>query len=1090
VQKYSVTEPGLTAFTCLWITAGKEKSSSMAMFRRTSGRVLFLLVLGAFVLASSPLAAQITRGAISGVVRDPSGLVVPGATVTVTNTETRLIQSAATDADGFYRVAALEPGRYTVKTELQGFAAVEAKDIVVPPSSEVRVSVDLKVGALTETVSVTGDALAVSLNKTSPTIGVTIGAKQVSELPLPGGRNINNLILTAPNVSMAGFTNGAGQGTYIVNGQRSRNNNYMIDGSDNNDISVTISTASLVPESVAEFQVLTNPYSVEFGRNTGGQINVITKSGGDLFKGDLWDYYTTSKFYSLTNLEKASGLTEPARYYRHQAGGDIGGPIIRGKTFFYGLYQYDPQRPAATPNSTTVRMMTPAGFAALQNVPLGPGQTAASRQAVLSRLSFLNDVYASGATFRTLQNTLVNGVPIETGNSNVNIISPSTYKTLQLRVDHKVTNNITATVRELYNPKIDQDANGISNCVFGSIFCGSQDLKDQNFAASVTQVLDSTKLNEFRFSGVRRNLDFPENDPKSPTATISGLFTIGGASNFPQSRLSNTFQFSDTFTWTKTRHTIKAGADIRYNLLDNVAAFDSKGTFTFDNLQNYMNNLAASFRQALQTATWTAKQWQSFLFMQDDFRLTPSLTLNMGLRYEVSSVPLGFFGATDALSLGALVPGPVQRDTNNWAPRIGAAWSPSSKNKIIGDGKSVFRAGFGMGYDVLFYNLLVVDASNYPNVVVPQLNNVQDLYPNVAPLTGAAVFNPLATFTNSAADTQSPESRFYSASWQRDIGSVLLEIGYTGSRGYKGINQWEMNPAILTPAQAALAAAGQAIPSVQSRRLFPLFGSRVTIPAYVGPNGVDAEARSTYNAVYFSANKRISHGVQVAASYTYSSFYSNNDASLGEGGTDGSSQRPQSFFDIASEWSVSQFDRPHRFTSSYSWEIPGPKSSILGQVLGGWQWTGVTQIQSGRPFTIITGVDSNGDGAATPGADRPNINPSGSIVWDDAHASFVNNGYYVAPTGSNGLPLANALGNGNAPRNSERGARFLKTDFSLIKNFKAGGNRVVLIRADALNVFMNPDYGIPVANMSSPSFGQNTNNWGRRSFQLSAKVSF
>ena len=279
-----------------------------------------------------------------------------------------------------------------------------------------------------------------------------------------------------------------------------------------------------------------------------------------------------------------------------------------------------------------------------------------------------------------------------------------------------------------------------------------------------------------------------------------------------------------------------------------------------------------------------------------------------------------------------------------------------------------------------------------------------------------------------------------------------------------------------------------AIPSVQARRLNPLVGDRTTIPAYVGPNGVDAEARSTYNAVYFSANKRLMHGVQVAASYTYSRLMSNHDGSLGEGGTDGSSQRPQSFFDVGSEWSVSQFDRPHRFTSSYSWEIPGPKNGWIEEVLGGWQWTGVTQIQSGRPFTIGTGVDSNGDGAT--GSDRPNINPAGTIVWVDSHASFVNNGYYVAPLGTNNLPLTNALGNGNAPRNSERGAYFINTDMALIKSFKIGAGRVFQFRADVFNILKNPNYGIPVANMSSLSFGQNTNNWGRRSFQISAKVSF
>ena len=1049
-------------------------------------RTWLLAAVALFVVATAAT-AQITRGSISGVVKDPTGLAVPGATVTVTNTATNVSQETVTDGEGLYRVSALEPGNYTVKASLSGFSSFEAKDVVVPPSTEVRVPVDLKVGSVTETVSVTAETLAVALNKTSPTIGFTLNSKQVVDLPLAGGRNINNLILTAPNAASS-----TGQGTFVVNGQRSRNNNFMIDGSDNNDISVTISTTTIVPESVAEFQVLTNPYAVEFGRNTGGQINVITKSGGDRFKGDVWDYYTTSHLYSLTNIEKAACADptncHPAPYYRHQAGGDLGGPIVKGKTFFYGLFQYDPQRPGATPGTST-RMPTAAGFAALANVPLGAGQTAASRQAVLSRLSFLNDVYSQGVVFRTLQNTLVNGVPIETGIANVNIISPSTYKAFQGRIDQKVTNNDNFTVRELYNPKVDENA--ISNCNFGSTFCGNQDLKDNNLAISETHVLNAVQLNEFRFSWVRRNLAFPENDAASPTAIISGLFTVGGANNFPQGRLSNAYQFSDTFTWTKSRHTIKAGADIRYNVMDNLAAFDSKGTFNFDNLQNYMNDFATSFAQALQTASWHANQWQNFLFAQDDFRVTPELTLNFGLRYEISTVPLGFFGATDPQSLGALVPGPVQKDTNNWAPRVGAAWSPNSSNPIIGNGKSVFRAGFGIGYDVLFYNLLTVNGSNYPNVVVGNLFNVQNLYPNLLPVSGAAVFDPLAAYTNSPSDTQSPETRYYSASWQRDVANTIIEIGYTGAHSYKGINQWDMNPSVLTAAQAALVAStrnANAIPGVQARRIFPQFGDRVVIPAYVGPNGVDAEARSVYNAGYISANKRLTHGVQVAASYTYSSLFSNNDASLGEGGTTESSQRPQSFFDIASEWSVSQFDRPHRFTSSYSWELPGPKSGWLSEVLGGWQWTGVTSIQSGRPFTITTGVDSNGDSKV--GSDRPNINPAGTFVWDDQHTTFVNNGYYVAPTGTNGLPLTNALGNGNAPRNDQRGPRLLNTDFSLIKNFKIGGGRVALIRADLLNAFKNPNYGVPVLNMSSLSFGQNTNNWGRRSVQISAKFSF
>ena len=274
-----------------------------------------------------------------------------------------------------------------------------------------------------------------------------------------------------------------------------------------------------------------------------------------------------------------------------------------------------------------------------------------------------------------------------------------------------------------------------------------------------------------------------------------------------------------------------------------------------------------------------------------------------------------------------------------------------------------------------------------------------------------------------------------------------------------------------------------AIPSVQARRVYPQYGVRTLIPAYVGPAGNDVEATSQYNGVYASVAKRLSHGVQFQLSYTRSKFESNNDASLGETGTDGSSQRPQSMFDYEAEWSLSQFDVPNRFVVSYLWEIPGPKSGVLKQILGGWQFTGITAFQSGRPFTIGTGVDSNGDG--TTGSDRPNLG-SGTLDWDKEHKTFTNNGYVVAPLGTNNLPLANALGNGTLGRNTERSAAFWNTDLSLLKRIFIG-QRQLILRADAFNAFNQDAYGIPVTNMSNTAFGTNTNNWGRRVITLSAK---
>src|SRR6266511_4855765 len=814
---------------------------------RSVPQIVALAMLAALLLPDSA-AAQLTRGGISGIVRDQQGAVVPGATVTVKNLATGALRSAVTDVNGLYRVPALEPGVYVVRTELAGFSTVENPEIRVQATQEVTLPVTLAVKGVGEAVTVTAKAEAIELNKTNATVAMTRTARQVTELPLGGAaRNINNLILQSPNVSSS-----TGQGTYSVNGQRSRNNNFMIDGSDNTDISLTIATSQILPEAVAEFQVITNPFNVEFGRNSGAQVNVITKSGSNSFHGEGWEYYQDNKRWaSLTNIQKDSGLKESPQFKRHQFGVDIGGPIIKDKTFFFLLYQRELQRPEERPGPNTNRIPTAEGFAALQNVPLRAGQPAGSRHAVLQRLQFLQQYYDTGLVFRNPTNVLVNGVNIATGQVNIPIVDPSTYNTFLARVDHRLTDNDNLTLRYSYNGRSEERR--VSNLQFGSQFAGFQDLKDTNVALSEMHTFSPTVLNEFRFSLVKRDSAFPVNDPDIPTAAISGLFAVGGLSNFPQGRVSNAYQFSDTLTWIKGRHSIKVGADVRYNKLDNQAAFNSKGSFGFNSLQDFMNNNTnGTNNQALQVASFLATQWQTFSFAQDDFRVSQDLTLNLGLRYELSTSPLGFFGATDPQSLAAMVPGPVKKDTDNWAPRVGFAWSPRGSG-LLGEGKTVFRGGVGIGYDVLFYNLLTVNASNFPRVVTLNPSPVLDVYPNKIQGSATAVFNPLAAWTNSAPDTQNPSSRYWSLSIQRELSDFVVEVGYVGARSYHGINQVDLNPArVVTPEQAALVASTKnagAIPGIQARRLNPQFGSRVTIPTDVGPNGADTEARGAYNGV-------------------------------------------------------------------------------------------------------------------------------------------------------------------------------------------------------------------------------------------------
>ncbi len=597
----------------------------------------FLLIFCGLMLAlvlPLQLQAQLTRGAIYGTVTDESGAIVPGATVTVTAVSTNISRTATTNEDGFYRISALDPGKYMIKIEKSGFTTAEVKELVVNTAAEVSFDIKLKVGQVTETIDVTAQTEAITLNKTNATVGTTIESQRVVELPLGAARNVNGLALLSPNVFSAPGSSGIS-----ANGQRARNNNFTIDGSDNNDISVTISTSPVIAEAVQEFQVQTNPYSAENGRNTGAAINVSTKSGTNNFRGEVWNYYRGSDLNALSNTEKTAGLTQPPQFNRNQTGFSIGGPVFfpnigddgpsiyngKDRTFFFFLFQRD-NITSGTLQGGTIRIPTPAGFAALNTVPLRAGQSVASRAAVLNSLSFLNGIYAQNPTFRNLTNIAVNGVNIQTGQTNIGITQPVKDYNWTVRFDHKISEKDNLTYRLIYNQS--SSTNVTSNLNFGNLFSADQFLKDTNMAISESHVFSSSLVNEFRFSYIRRNLDFPENDTVTPTTNITGLVAFGGLSNFPQSRVSDFYQFSNTMTFITGNHTMKFGGDIRYNVLDNFSGFDFKGTFTFTSFQNFLNNNVGTFQQANSAAVFDAKQLQQSYFFQDDWRVRPNTKTN------------------------------------------------------------------------------------------------------------------------------------------------------------------------------------------------------------------------------------------------------------------------------------------------------------------------------------------------------------------------------------------------------------------------------------------------------------------------------
>jgi len=1044
------------------------------MFKTGSLRLLTLAL--TLLLFAHQAEAQLVRGFVSGTVTDPTNAVVPGVQVTITNTATNISRETMTNNLGFYRFVAVEPGDYSVEFRLTGFEAHRVPNITVRTAKEVVINQTLKVSAATTEISVV-DTPGVELEKTIPTVERTFSEQIVAELPFQiynGARDITRLALLAPTVNRA-----PGSNEFAANGQRARNNNFTIDGVDNNDLSVTQSLTRVIPEAVQQVQVQTTAYAAEFGRTSGAQVSAVTKSGTNTLHGEGWEYYRGNRMEPLSLTNKRAGLTETPRFVVNQFGGDIGGPIIKDRTFFFGLLELNRRREApSAANATSVNIPTPAGYAALSTVPLGSGQTAASRQAALTALGFLPEIHAQVTNYDNLRTTLINGTPIQVGTVIIPLPGPFNFWNNVFRVDHRLGTADNLTYR--YHLDHRDQPNVTSNLGFGTRFAAAQKVFRQNHAISYTHPFSSRFLNEARVGYVRSLLDVQENDPRSSTVNIGGAFTIGGGSGFPQGRVEQLYEYQDVATYISGRNSFKLGMDLRRNKLFGLFGTNSKGTWTFGTLADFLNSTPSTLAQAVNTATFDVSQWHHAYFFQDDLKATSDLTLNLGVRYEYSTVPAGFFGATDPAVRAVGVPGPARPDKNNWAPRVGFAYSPSNPKgmfeKLLGPGKTSIRGGFGMSYDVLFYNILVNTANNYPRVITQTTSGaaIANLYPTLAPKTNTVPpLNPLLTFTNTPDNVQSPTVNFWSLSVQRELGrNYIVELGYTGNRSYHQLRQGQANPGVLSPAQAAAVIASGRQNDANVQRLNPAWGAR---------NLLETSAKAEYHAGYIKFDKRMSRGLLLGANYTWSANFSDNDEAFTSSDiSPWTSQIPQDFFNLRNEWSRSAFDRPHRFAIHYVYEIPWFASSpaALRHAFGGWQVSGITEFQSGQVFTITTGLDSVGTLATGSFPGRPNYNPNGVFTKDPVTGDLRTfstplngTGIVVTPGGL----LANSMpGGGNLGRNTFRGPSFQNWNFTLMKKFPIRENLGFELRSDFVNMWNHNNFKPPEARMNNSAFGANT----------------
>ena len=990
-----------------------------------------LLVLFGIAISPPLVSGQLPTASIRGVVTDSQGAVLPGATVTATHQQTGLKRSIQTNESGEYRIGALPSGVFEINAELSGFA-VQKRRVELLLNQEIEVPFTLGVGVRTETVNVTAETPMVETTKSE--VSRTWKEEQIRDLPLPG-RNYLNLMLNAPGVTTGG-TGAAGFGA-AVNGQRSRQVNFIIDGSDNNDASVTGTRSPVIQDAVGEFRIVTSLFPAELGRNTGAVAIASTKSGTNEFHGTAYEFYENAeKLNARTNLETAANFARPGKLRRDTYGLTFGGPVQRDRMFFFGAVQRIPFEGRGA--AASIPSITAEGRALLAAIP-------GADPRMLALLNEYIPLPNSGAE----RTTTVSGVSIPFRDYIATLPNTSDNDQVIARVDRNLSSADNMFGRYIYSKAEAVGASSPPGFANDTVF------PTHNVVTTWNRILSSAVVNELHVSYGRTGGLFPagSNNPAAnndlSTVTVQGFFTIGLPVNIPQDRKEQVWQFTDSLSYLRGNHGFKFGADVRRVKLTSFVPFDFRGTYTFQNLQQFILNTPFSVTQAYGDPEPNFKYFETAAFAQDDWKIRSNVTLNLGVRYERTGASQGFYSN-------------VKTDNNNFAPRAGFAWD------LFNDARTVLRGGYGLTYDQFFLNIpllagqgppfqrriTVFSASPYPAV------------PADREITGAEL--KTLNLIDIPDDAQFPMGHQWQIGMQRQLGATWrVEAAYIGSLGRNLIRQRIVNPVFCCPRETIIGPTGAA---AFRRHGDPQQTGQIT--------SLESEAKSEYHSGQFSIERRFSQGMSFSAAYTISRFYDDASESLGTGTP--TLQRPQNNFDYEAEWSRSAFDRPHRLVLSGLYELPfwREQRGVLGRVLGGWNLGANYTLQSGQPFTIITGFDSNGDGDSA--NDRPHVNPGGD--------PRTVGGYIQRPNLSGG--------DGDLGRNTGRGPRTNNMNAVLSKNFRLFSNHNLQIRGEFFNVLNHRQFGLRTdgreRNLTVPDqfYNFTSTNGGSRTVILGVKYLF
>ena len=1078
------------------------------------GTCLTLLAVTLGLLFPAASRAQVAGGTISGTVSDSSGRVIPSAQISITNVDTRVSRTAATNEDGFYTAPNLLPGNYELRFSAPGFKTEVRSRIALTVGAAAVLDLTMQVGTAVETLQVTSEAPTVQL--ASSDISAVVNATTVRELPL-NGRSWTDLAQLQPGVNaiqtQPTFAAGTDRGNrgfgqqLTISGARPQQNNYRLDGVSLNDYANgapgSVLGGNLGVDAIQEFSVLTSNYSAEYGKTSGGVVNAITRSGTNQIHGSAYEFLRNSKL-DARNFFDADKIPP---FKRNQFGGAIGGPILKDRTFFFADYEGIRQSKGISTLAFVPSQNARNGLLCSSPAGADPSNPCTTTQIAVDPSA------AAYLTFYHLPNgpILGNGDTGEYTFAGQQIVNENFLTT---RVDHKFSNNDSLLGTYMFDRTPYSSPDGLNNVEFDTL------TSRQFLAVEETHIFTPRFANSIRIGGnheaVNNNQSLKAINPdaartdlgvggtafagrKAAQVLVGGLsdFT-GGVGGSPTYFYHwNSIQIYDDAFFTKGTHSIRFGGAVERMLLNVLADTDPNGIWNFDNVQGFLTNNPTKFQGGI-ASTLSPRNLRQTLFgayVQDDWRARPNLTLNLGLRYEMSTVVRETSGKlanlrniTDATAhLGnPFFSNPTLKD---FEPRVGFAWDP------LRNGKTAVRGGIGM-FDVqplpYQFPLLVTQAIPFFSYTVVK-NLAAGSFFNFG---GQDISFPANRLRTTYAEPN--PKRNYVMQWNLNVQqqlapSLAAMVAYVGSRGvHQPFRVDDANLVIPTKTSA-----GYVWPFVQDPN-DPNFGGPLDPinPNFGSVRGMFYRGHSQYDALEAQLAKRMSHGFQVQGTYTWAKSIDTSSASVA-GDTFGNSISSLHWFDLRLSRGLSDFNVGRTLVVNGTWEVPTPKSLAAPAqwALGGWELGLIFTASDGVPFTATWGTGS--DPANTNSGDDwafPNRlgGPGCKTLTNPGNpTNYIKTQCFAVPTApdmafwnqycdpmppSVGGPVAFPLCfnlRGNAGRNILIGPGVTSLDFSLFKNnyIKRISERFnIQFRAEIFNILNHANFAPPSTPTNSDIF--------------------